>query len=68
MRNYDLTAKEREALNCLISGLTMKETAEHMKVTPHTLRGHVRAVREKLGAATTAHAALIALHPELYAK
>lgn len=59
MRNHELTKRERAAIDCLIAGMTMRETALRMGVTPHTLRGYVRNLREKLDAATTAHAAVI---------
>ncbi len=45
-----LTAREREVLTLLASGLTNKEMAQRMGVSPNTIKTHLAHVFEKLGA------------------
>jgi two-component system nitrate/nitrite response regulator NarL len=51
-----LTAREREVLRLLASGLTNKEIAQRLGVTDHTIKFHVNGILGKLGAATRTEA------------
>jgi DNA-binding NarL/FixJ family response regulator len=56
-REFDLlTDREREVLNLLVKGLTNKEIAEKLVITPNTVKRHLKAVFEKLGIHTRAAA------------
>jgi len=47
---FDLTPRERETVEYLMQGLTTKEIAERMKVSPSTVNAFVRLVTIKVGA------------------
>ena len=51
-----LTAREREVLRLLASGLTNKEIAQRLGVTGHTIKFHMNGILGKLGAATRTEA------------
>jgi DNA-binding CsgD family transcriptional regulator len=46
---YDLTDRETQALLGLARGLTSKEVAEEMHISPHTVKAYVRLIMIKLG-------------------
>jgi pimeloyl-ACP methyl ester carboxylesterase/DNA-binding CsgD family transcriptional regulator len=60
-----LTAREREVLDCVARGLSDREIAEHLVLSPHTVHRHVANIRGKLGggsrAAAVAEAARLGL-------
>ena len=47
--NYDLTEREKDVLNLLVSGLTNKEIAEKLFLSDVTARFHVSNIIHKLG-------------------
>lgn len=47
-----LSAREREVLALMAAGLSDKEMAEHLVLSPHTLHRHVANIRHKLGRGT----------------
>lgn len=51
-----LTAREREVLQLLSSGLTNKEIAQRLGITEHTVKFHVNAILGKLAAETRTEA------------
>lgn len=55
-----LTEREREVLDLLAQGLTNKEIAERLFITPNTVKRHLKAVFEKLGVHTRSAATAIA--------
>lgn len=56
-----LTPREREVITFLALGLTGKQVAERLVLSPETVRVHVRNARTHLGARTRAHAIALAL-------
>lgn len=55
-----LTAKEREVLKCIASGLTLDEVARRLAVSRNTVHTHVKRVYDKLDISTRAEATVIA--------
>jgi len=49
---YGLTARERETVELLLEGLTSKEIAERMKISPNTVKAFIRLVMVKMGVST----------------
>jgi DNA-binding CsgD family transcriptional regulator len=54
---YDLTDREQEALLGLALGLTGKEVAARMKISPNTVKAYVRLIMIKMG--VTRRAAIV---------
>ena len=50
--HFRLTAREREVVELLIQGLTNKEIAARMQISPNTVRAFLRMVMGKLGIST----------------
>lgn len=59
-----LTDREREIMTLVASGLHGADIAEHLFLSPETIKSHVHNVMRKLGAHTRAHAVAIALVTE----
>jgi pimeloyl-ACP methyl ester carboxylesterase/DNA-binding CsgD family transcriptional regulator len=53
---HDLTKRETEVLSLIASGLSDREIAERLVLSPHTVHRHVANVRTKLGLPTRAAA------------
>ncbi len=49
-----LTERERDVLECLVEGLSSKETALKLKISPRTVEVHRASIIHKLGARNTA--------------
>lgn len=49
---YHLTDREQEVLRGIAVGLTSKETAERMNISPNTVKSFLRIIMIKMGAAT----------------
>jgi DNA-binding NarL/FixJ family response regulator len=60
-RDPVLTAREREVLELLASGLSPAEVSERLQVSGETIRSHVKSAMAKLGASTRSHAVALAL-------
>jgi HD-GYP domain-containing protein (c-di-GMP phosphodiesterase class II) len=56
-----LTAREVEVLKLLARGLSSKEIAQHLVITPKTVRNHVEHIYAKIDASSRAAAALFAM-------
>ncbi|MGH2616417.1 MAG: response regulator transcription factor, partial [Thermomicrobiales bacterium] len=56
-----LTARERDVLRLLVTGMTDKEIAAALKLGRRTVSSHVEAIRAKLGATSRTAAAAIAV-------
>jgi DNA-binding CsgD family transcriptional regulator len=57
-----LSKREREVLELLADGLSGAEIADHLVLSPETVRTHIRNAITKLGASTRSQAVAIALH------
>jgi DNA-binding CsgD family transcriptional regulator len=53
-KKYNLTAREREAMGHLLRGLTSKEIAVEMGISPNTVKAFLRLVMTKMGVSTRA--------------
>jgi len=51
---FDLTVRELETVELLLQGLTSKEIAERMKISPNTVKAFLRLVMVKMGVSTRA--------------
>jgi DNA-binding CsgD family transcriptional regulator len=49
---FDLTERERETVQLLVQGLTSKEIAMRMKISPNTVKAFLRLVMVKMGVST----------------
>ena len=49
---YNLTSREREALRGVTIGLTSKQMAEQMNISPNTVKSFLRIIMLKMGATT----------------
>lgn len=56
-----LSRRERQVMTLLADGATGVEISERLHISPETVRNHLRAAREKLGARTRAHAIALAV-------
>jgi len=61
----DLTEREREVLALLVDGLTNREIAERLTLSPATVRVYVSNILSKLGAKNRTEAASLALQHNL---
>jgi len=51
-RQFDLTHRERETVELLLQGLTSKEIANRMAISPNTVKAFVRLVMVKMSVST----------------
>jgi len=51
-RHFHLSRRESETVRLLVQGLTTKEVAERMGVSPHTVKQFVRLIMTKMGVTT----------------
>ena len=49
---FKLTEREQETVGFLIEGLTSKEIATHMNISPNTVKAFIRLVMIKMGVTT----------------
>lgn len=56
----DLTGREQDVLRIVAKGMSIREAADMLEISPHTVHTHVRTVYRKLAVATRAEAALAA--------
>lgn len=49
---FGLTAREQETVQLLLEGLTSKEIAERMKISPNTVKAFIRLVMVKMNVST----------------
>jgi len=51
-QDFELTQREKETVELLIQGLTSKEIATRMKISPNTVKAFLRIVMVKMGVST----------------
>ena len=51
-KRFGLTAREQETVQFLVEGLTSKEIAQRMKISPNTVKAFIRLVMVKMGVST----------------
>jgi len=51
-KRFDLTQRERETVELLLQGLTSKEIATRMSISPNTVKAFLRLVMVKMGVST----------------
>jgi DNA-binding CsgD family transcriptional regulator len=51
-KQFDLTQRERETVELLLQGLTSKEIASRMAISPNTVKAFLRLVMVKMGVST----------------
>jgi DNA-binding CsgD family transcriptional regulator len=56
-----LTERQEDIIQLVATGLTSKEIAKRLSVSPRTVEHQIEAIRRKLGAQNTAHAVAIAI-------
>ena len=61
----DLSERQREVLALVAQGLSNKEIAARLMLSPYTVRFHISEILEKIGASTRAEAAAIAIQRHL---
>lgn len=61
-----LTPTETGVLLSLADGLTASQIADEREVSVHTISSHMKALRFKMGAHTTAHAVALAYHRGIF--
>jgi DNA-binding CsgD family transcriptional regulator len=60
-KSAELSARQREVLQLLAEGHTMKEIARLLKITPRTVAFHKYAMMEQLGVTSNAELVLAAI-------
>lgn len=65
LSSYDLSAREREVLACLLSGLSNAEIAGELVISLSTTKFHVSRILAKLGVSNRAEAVSLALQESL---
>ena len=63
--DYNLTAREKEVLGCLVNGMSYKMIADNCNITYETVRSHMKNIYEKLHVASMTEAVAIAINQKL---
>ena len=61
----DLTPRQSEILESMVRGLTDRDIAQQLKLSPESVSEHVGAIRQKIGAANRTEAVAIAMRKYL---
>lgn len=56
-----LTERELDILSCLVSGRTDQSIADHLHISPHTARTHIKSIYRKLRVTSRSQAIVIAI-------
>jgi len=65
VENYNLSAREKEILACLVKGMSYKMIAEQCNITYETVRSHMKNIYEKLHVASMTEAVAKAINQKL---
>ncbi|MBW8687022.1 response regulator [Chitinophaga rhizophila] len=63
--NYNLTAREKEVLTCIVNGMSYKMVSSELNISYETVRSHVKKIYEKLHVASLTEAVALAIHQGL---
>ncbi|QHS58563.1 response regulator [Chitinophaga agri] len=63
--NYNLTAREKEVLTCVVNGMSYKMIASELSISYETVRSHVKKIYEKLRVASLTEAVALAINQRL---
>jgi DNA-binding NarL/FixJ family response regulator len=63
--NYQLSAREKEVLACIVNGLSHKMIADELGISYETVRSHVKKIYEKLHVASVTQAVSKAMKEKL---
>ncbi len=63
--DYQLTAREKEVLSCLVNGLSYKMIAADLNISYETVRSHVKKIYEKLHVASLTEVVAKAIHQRI---
>ena len=63
--DYQLTAREKEVLSCLVNGLSYKMIAADLGISYETVRSHVKKIYEKLHVASLTEVVAKAIHQRI---
>lgn len=62
---YNLTAKEKEVLTCIVNGLSYKMIAADLNISYETVRSHVKKIYEKLKVASLTEVVAKAINQQI---
>lgn len=65
VENYNLSAREKEILACLVKGMSYKMIVEQCNITYETVRSHMKNIYEKLHVASMTEAVAKAINQKL---
>ncbi len=60
-----LTGREREVLSLMVEGLTNRQIAKRLEISPYTVNAHIRSIFSKLGVSSRAEAVSYAIQTGL---
>ena len=63
--DYNLTAREKEVLSCIVEGLAYKMIADRLDISYETVRSHVKKIYEKLHVASLTEAVAKAINQRI---
>lgn len=63
--DYQLTAREKEVLSCLVNGLSYKMIGADLNISYETVRSHVKKIYEKLHVASLTEVVAKAIHQRI---
>jgi DNA-binding NarL/FixJ family response regulator len=63
--SYNLTAREKEVLTCIVNGLSYKMIASELNISYETVRSHVKKIYEKLHVASLTEAVALAINQRI---
>ncbi len=66
LTDYGLTPREKETLQAMVDGLTIKEIAARLELSYHTIDGYVRSIYSKLHVSSRASAVAKTLREQLF--
>lgn len=65
VQEYNLSAREKEVLACLVKGMSYKMIADHCAISYETVRSHMKKIYEKLHVASMTEAVAKAINQKL---